>query len=95
VNLDESKILSREVKKAFEEELSSLDKESLEVEGDSISKALEQIDIEKNQLNSKTSMAEARTTIQKLKQINLIQINKWIVNPSLHLQSISLEARKM
>jgi hypothetical protein len=40
-------------------------------------------------------MEEARMTIQQLKQIDLIQINKWIVNPSLRLQAISSEARKM
>ena len=62
-NLDERKILSREVKKSFEEELSSLDKESLEVEGDSISKALGKIDIARNQISSETSMEEARAAI--------------------------------
>jgi hypothetical protein len=94
-NLAERKRLAREVKTVCEEALSSLDKESLDVEGDSISEALGKIDIAKNQLNSKTSMEEARTTIQQLKQIDLIQINKWIVNPSLRLQAISSEARKM
>jgi hypothetical protein len=40
-------------------------------------------------------MEEARAEILQLKQIDIIQINKWIVNPSLQLQSISLEARRM
>jgi hypothetical protein len=93
--LVESKRLAREVKTFCEESLSSLDKYSLDVEGDSISEALGKIDIAKNQLNSKISMEEARTTIQQLKQIDLIQINKWIVNLSLQLQDISLEAREM
>jgi hypothetical protein len=35
------------------------------------------------------------TEILQLKQIDVIQINKWIVNPSLRLQSISLEAMRM
>ena len=84
-NLVESKRLSWEVKKSCEEACSSLDKESLDIEGDSISEALGKIYIAKNQLNSKTSMEEARTTIQQLKQIDLSQINKWNVNPSLRL----------
>jgi len=84
-NLAERKRLTREVKKACEEVLPSLDKESLDVEGDSISEALGKIDIAKNQLNSKTSMEESQTTMQQLKQIDLIHINKWIVNPSLQL----------
>jgi len=47
--------LSREVNKSFEEALSSLDKGLLDVEGDNIPDALGQIDIPKNQQNSKTS----------------------------------------
>jgi hypothetical protein len=54
-NLAERKRLAREVNKYFEEALSSLEKGFLDVEGDSISKALGQIDIEKNQCNSRTS----------------------------------------
>jgi hypothetical protein len=59
-NLAERKRLAREVNKACEEALSSLDKGLLDVERDSISEALGQIDIVKNQLNSKTSIEEAR-----------------------------------
>jgi hypothetical protein len=47
------------VKKSCEEAFSSLNKESLDMERDSIFEALGQIDIAKNQLNSKTSMEEA------------------------------------
>jgi hypothetical protein len=54
-NLAEQKILSREVNKACKEALSSLDKGLLDVEGDNIPDALGQIDIPKNQQNSKTS----------------------------------------
>ena len=71
-NLAESRRLAREVKIACEQALSSLDKESLDVEGDSISTALVKLYVVKSQLNSKRSMEEARTTIQQLKQINLI-----------------------
>jgi hypothetical protein len=67
----------------------------LDIERDSIFEALGKIDTTKNQLNSKTSIEEAWTTIQQLKQIDLIQVNKWIVNPSLQLQVVSLEARKI
>jgi hypothetical protein len=84
-NLAESKRLAREVNKACEEVLSSLDKGLLDVEGDSIPGGLGQIDIEKNQQNSKSSKEESRTTIQQMKQIDLIQINKWIVDPNLQL----------
>jgi hypothetical protein len=82
-NLAERKILAREVNKACEEALSSLDKGLLDIEGDSIHDALGKIEIEKNQYNAKTSKEEAMTTIQQMKQNDIIQINKWIVNLSL------------
>jgi hypothetical protein len=94
-NLVESKRLAWEVKKSCEEACSSLNKESLNIERDNISEALRQIDIAKNQLDSKTRMEESQDEILQLKRIDIIQINKWIVNPSLRLQSISLEARRM
>ena len=62
-NLAERKRLVREVIKDCEESLSSLDKGLLDVEGDSISEALGNIYIAKNQQNSKTRKEEARTTI--------------------------------
>jgi hypothetical protein len=88
-NIVESKRLAKEVKKSCEEAFHSLDKESLGLEKDNISEVLGQVDIEKNQLNLKTNMEEARAEILQLKQIDITQINKWIVNPSLQLHSIS------
>jgi hypothetical protein len=67
----------------------------LDIEIDSISEALGKINIAKHQLTSKTSMEEARVEILQLKQVDLTQINKSIVNPSLRLQSISLEAKRI
>jgi hypothetical protein len=43
-----------------------LDKGLIDFEGNAISEALGQIDIEKNQYNSRTSKEEALTTIQKI-----------------------------
>jgi hypothetical protein len=77
------------VKKSCEEALHSLEKNSLGLEKYNISKVLGQFDIAKIQLNFKTNMEEAQAEILQLKQIDITQINKWIVNPSLQLQSIS------
>jgi hypothetical protein len=94
-NIVESKRLAREVKKTCEEAFYALDKESLYVGRDNISGDLGQIDITKNQSDFKASMEEAQAKILQLKQVDLTLINKWIVNPSLRLQSLSLEASKM
>jgi hypothetical protein len=72
-----------------------LDKDSLCIGRDYIPKTLGQIDIAKHQFDFKMSLEEARDEILQLKQVDLIQINKWIVNPSLQLEYLSLEARRM
>jgi hypothetical protein len=94
-NIVESKILVKEVKISHEEAFYALDKESLYVGRDNISEALGQIDMGKNQSHFKASMEEARAKILQLKQVDLNLMNKWIVNPSLRLQSISLESRRV
>jgi hypothetical protein len=98
-NLAESKRLAREVNEACLEALSSLDKGLIDFEGNAISEALGQIDIAKNQYNSRTSKEEALTAIQKMNQIDLLQINKWIVNPSLqvtgHISRSEKDTRKV
>jgi hypothetical protein len=92
-NMVKRKRLAREVNESCLEALSSLDKGLLDFEGNVISEALGQIDIAKNQYNSRTIKEEALMAIQKLNQIDLIQINRWIVNPSLKLQAISQGAK--
>jgi hypothetical protein len=69
--------------------LTSLDKGLIDFEGNVISEALGQIDIAKDQDNAKISREETLTAIQNMNQINLLQINKWIVNTSLQLHVIS------
>ena len=83
------------VKKSCEEALHSLEKKSLGLEKYNISKVLGQFDIAKIQLNFKTNMEEAQAEILQLKQIDITQIHKWIVDPSLQLQSTSSEYRRM
>jgi hypothetical protein len=83
------------LKKACEETLYILYKESLCIGRNNIPEFLGQIDLDKNQFDFKTSMDEARDGILEFKQVDLTQISKWIVNPSLQLQSLSLESRRM
>jgi hypothetical protein len=86
-NIAESKIVAKEVKKACEEAFHSFNKGSLGLEKDNISEVLGQVDISNNQLNVKTNMEEARDEILQLKHIDITQINRWLVSPSLQLQS--------
>jgi hypothetical protein len=40
-------------------------------------------------------MEEAQDEISQIKQVDIIQINRWLVKPSLQLQSIVSEDRRM
>ena len=88
-NLAERKILAREVKDACLEALSSLYHKINEFEGSNILESLGQIDIEMNQQNSRKRREETITTIHEMSQIDLLKINKWLVNPSSQLQAIA------
>jgi len=94
-NIAESKRMAKEVKKYCEETFHSLDKESLGLGKDNISKVFGQVDITKHQLNIKTNMEEAWDEIFQLKWIDITQIERWLVNPILQLQFIVSEDRRM
>jgi hypothetical protein len=49
----------------------------------------------KNQSDFEASMEAARAEILQLKQVDLTLINKWIINASLRLQSLSIEASRL
>jgi hypothetical protein len=94
-NINKSKRMAKEVKKDCEETFHSLDKESLGLRKDNIYEVLGQVDITKHQLNIKTNMEEDWAKIFQLKQIDTTQIDRWLVKPNLHLQSIISEDRRM
>jgi hypothetical protein len=87
--------MAKEVKEFCEEDFHSLNKESLGLDKEDSSGVLGHIDITKHQLDIKTNMEEAQAEISQIKQVDIIQINRWLVKPSLQLQSIVLEDRQM
>jgi hypothetical protein len=89
----ESRKMVKEVKESCEEAFHSPKKESLGIDKYDSSGVLGQIDITKHQLEIKTNMEEAQAEISQIKQVDIIQINRWLVKPSLQLQSIVLEDR--
>jgi hypothetical protein len=55
--------------------------------------ALGKIDIEMNQHNSRKSKEETLAAIQEMSQIDLVKINKWLVNPSSQFQALAQEVK--
>ena len=68
--------MAKEVKEFCEEAFHSLNKESLGLDKEDISRVLGQIDITKHQLDIKTNMEEAQAEISQRKQVDIIQINR-------------------
>ena len=91
----ESRKMAKEVKEFFEEAFHSINKESLGLDKEDGSGLLGQIDITKHKLNIKTNIEEAEVEISQIKQVDIIQINRWLVRPNLQLQSIVSEDRRM
>jgi hypothetical protein len=94
-NLTERKRLAWEVKDTCQEALSSLDKKLIDFEGSNIMKALGQIYIAMNQHNSKKNKEETLAAIREMSQIDLLKINKWLVNPSSQSQAITQEVKRI
>ena len=80
--MEEGKKLSRDVKEACLEALSSLNKKLIEFEGNNISEALGQIEIEMNQQSSRKNKEATQEATQEMSQIDLLKINEWLVNLS-------------
>jgi predicted nucleic acid-binding Zn-ribbon protein len=57
--------------------------------------ALGKIDIEMNQHNSRKSKEETLAAIQEMSQIDLLKINKWLVNPSSQFQALAQEVKRI
>jgi len=74
--MEEGKRLSRDVKEACLEALSSINKKLIEFKGTTISEALGQIDIEMNQQISRKNKEDTQATIQEMSQIDLLKINE-------------------
>jgi hypothetical protein len=91
-NIAKSKRTTKEIKEDCEDIFHFLNKESLGLGKDDCSKILGQINIVKHQLDIKESLEEAQAKISQLKQVDIAQIDRWLVNPNLQLQSVVLES---
>jgi 3-methyladenine DNA glycosylase Tag len=94
-NIAESKRTAKEIKEAYEEAFHSLNKESLGLGKEDNSEVLGQIDIVKHQLDIKASLEEAQVEISQLKQVDITQIDRWLVKPNLQLESMTSEDKRM
>jgi hypothetical protein len=94
-NIAEGRKMAKELKESCEEVFCSLNKELLGFDKEDSSGTLGQINIAKHQLDIKTNMEEAQAEISQIKQVDIAQIDRWLVKPNLQLQSIISEDRRI
>jgi hypothetical protein len=92
-NIAKGRKMAKELKESCEEVFCSLNKELLGFDKEDSSGTLGQINIAKHQLDIKTNMEEAQDEISQIKQVDIAQIDRWLVKPNLQLQSIISEDR--
>jgi hypothetical protein len=94
-NIAESKKMAKEVKDDCEETFDLLDKRSLGIGEDNCPGLLGQINIVKHQLKLKENLNEIQVEISQLKEIDVTQIDKWLVKPNLKLQSVKFADKRI
>jgi hypothetical protein len=94
-NIVESRKMAREVKKECEEVFDQLDTKTLGIGEGDCPGLLGQINVVRHQLHIKERWNEAQLEISQLKQLNIAQMDKWLIKPNLQLQSTKFEKVKI
>jgi hypothetical protein len=87
-DLGENKRVTKEVNDDCQEIFDLLEKNSLNIGKNDCPGFLGEINIVKHQLRFKEELEEMQVDIPKIKVVNVTKIDKWIVMPSLKLQTI-------
>jgi hypothetical protein len=94
-NIVESMKIAREVKKECEEVFDQLDTKTLGIGKGDFPGILGQINVLRYQLHIKESWNEADLEISQLKQLDITQMDKWLIKPNLQFQSTKFEKGKI
>jgi hypothetical protein len=87
--------MAKEIKEDCEEAFDLIDKKSLGIGKDDCGGVLGQINVVKHQLDIKESLNEAQIEISQLKQVDVAQMDIWLVKPNLQLQSTNFEGKRI
>jgi hypothetical protein len=94
-NISESRGRANEVKNFCEEMFSLISKGLLDLDKESSAGTLGKINIAKHMLNIKENMEEKQVEISQISQVDMTQMDKWLVQPNLQLCSIIVEDRQV
>jgi hypothetical protein len=94
-NISESKGRANEVMNSCEETFSLISISFLDLDKESSVGTLGKINIAKHLLDIKENVEKEQVEISKIRQVDMAQLEKWLVQPSLQLCSIMMEDQQV
>jgi hypothetical protein len=90
-NISESRGRAKEVMNSCEEMFTSINKSLLDLDKEGSAGMLGKINIAKHLLNIKENVEKEQVEISQISWVDMVQVDKWLVQPSLQLCSIIME----
>jgi hypothetical protein len=94
-NIFESRERAKEMRNSCEETFGLINESSLDLDRESSVGTLGQIDIAKRVLNIKEKKEKERAEISHISQTDIVQMDKWLIKPSVQLCSIITKDRQV
>jgi hypothetical protein len=94
-NISEGKLQAKKVRKSCEEAFGSIDGALLGIDSESNVETLNQMNIEKFSLDINEKEKRDSTEVSQVTQADIVQIDKWIIKPSVRLCTIDTLDRQM
>jgi hypothetical protein len=94
-NISESRGRANEVMNSCEETFALISKSLLDLDKESSVGTLGKINIAKHLLDIKENVEKEQVEISQIRQVDMVQVDKWLVQPSLQLCSIITEDRQV
>lgn len=87
-NIAENRKIAKEVRDSCEETFGLLNKKLLDLDKESSSETLGKINIAKHLLDIKENVERDQVVLSQIRQVDITQIDKWLIKPNLQLSSI-------
>jgi hypothetical protein len=94
-NISENRERSKEMRKYCEETFILINESLLDLDRERSTGTLGQINIAEHLLDIKENEEKDQAEISQISQIDIVQVDKWLIKPSVHLCSIIIEDRQV
>jgi hypothetical protein len=94
-NISESRGRAKEVRTSCEETFTLINKAFLDLDKEGSTGMLGKINIAKHLIDIKENEEKKKDEISQVSQVDMVQVDKWLVQPSLQLRSIVTKIRQV